>query len=83
MAVIEAMCFGLPVIITKNVGIAPSVEKAKAGIVVDKDEKQLTEAILKILENTDLAKQMGEAGKRLVEEEFNSKKNSGKMDKGI
>jgi glycosyltransferase involved in cell wall biosynthesis len=74
MAAIEAMFFGVPVIITKNVGIAPSVEKACAGIVIEKDEKQLAEAILKILNNPNLAKEMGERGRKLVEAEFSSEK---------
>ena len=62
--VVEAMAAGLPVVITKNVGVAPSVERAGAGIVIEKDEKQLTEAILKILENPQLAKKMGEQGEK-------------------
>lgn len=68
--VLEAMCFGLPVIITKNVGIVPSVEKAGGGLVINKDEHQLAEAILKILNNSDLAKKIGENGKKLVKTEF-------------
>jgi glycosyltransferase involved in cell wall biosynthesis len=74
MAVVEAMYFGLPVVITKNVGISPSVEKAGVGIVIDKDEKQLAEAILKILNNPQLGKEMGEKGKKLVETEFSAGK---------
>lgn len=72
MAVAEAMNFGLPVIITKNVGIAPSVAAAGAGLVIDKNEKQLTDAILKILKNPDLGKKMGQAGKKLVVKEFSA-----------
>lgn len=68
--VVEAMYFGLAVVITKNVGISPSVERADAGLVIDKDEKQLTEAILKILNNPDLAKKMGQRGKQLAATEF-------------
>ena len=68
--VLEAMYFGLPVIITKYVGISPSIKKAGAGLVINKDEKQLTEAILKILNNPDLAKKISEAGKKLTEKEF-------------
>lgn len=74
MAVVEAMYFGLPVVITKEVGISPNVEKTGAGIVIDKDKNQLAEAILKILNKPDLAKKMGENGKKLVREEFNSDK---------
>jgi len=72
--VLEAMYFGLPVIITKYVGISPSIKKAGAGLVINKDEKQLAEAILKILNNPDLAKKMGQKGKKLIEEEFTPEK---------
>jgi len=74
MAVVEAMTCELPVIITKGVGISKEVEKAGAGIVIEKDKKQLTEAILKILENPQLGKKMGENGRKLVETEFSSEK---------
>ena len=70
MAVLEAMYLGLPVIITKNVGIAPSVSRGGAGIVVNKDEKEVSEAILKILNNPSLAKKMGQCGRQLVQKEF-------------
>jgi len=52
------------------VGIAPEIIKNNAGIVIKKSEKELTEAILKILNNPTLAQKMGESGKRLVETEF-------------
>lgn len=74
MAVVEAMAINLPAVITKGVGISEEVKKAGAGIVVEKDEKQLAEAILKILNNPDLAKKMGENGRKLVETEFSSEK---------
>ena len=70
MVVVEAMAAEKPVVITKGVGISKEVEAAGAGIVIEKDEKQLTEAILRILNNPDLAKKIGERGKRLVETEF-------------
>ncbi len=70
MAVIEAICFGLPVIITKNVGIAPDILKNKAGIIIDKDSEELASAILNLLENVNLGVKMGENGKELVKKEF-------------
>ncbi len=70
IAVVEAMYFGLPVIITKNVGISPSVEQWQAGIVIEKDKRQLVDAILKILNNPALAKKMGQKGKQLAVTEF-------------
>ena len=70
MAVIEAMHFGLPVVITPEVGIAKRIEEAKAGLVVKKETKAVAEAIKKIISNKDLAEEMGEYGRELVEKEF-------------
>jgi len=64
----------LPVIITKNSALAEIIIKSGAGIVIEKDEKQLAKAILKILNNPDLAKKMGERGRELVKNEFSSGK---------
>ncbi|MEK9154613.1 MAG: glycosyltransferase [Patescibacteria group bacterium] len=69
-AVVESMACGLAVVVTKNVGIAPNIEKAAAGLVIEKGEKQLTEAILKILSNPELAKKIGETARQLVKIEF-------------
>ncbi len=74
MVVVEAMAAELPVVITKGVGISNEVEKAGAGIVVEKDVNQVAEAILKILNNPELAKKMGENGRKLVETEFSGEK---------
>jgi len=74
MAVAEAMHFGLPVVITESVGISKEVERAGAGMVIDKNKDQLAEAILKILNNPDLAEKMGEAGRKLIKTEFSSEK---------
>ncbi len=70
MVVLEAMYFGLPVVVTDKVGAASNVVRVNAGLVVEKDKSRLAEAILKILQNPKLGKEMGERGKALVEEEF-------------
>ena len=74
MAVVEAMAAGLPVVITKGVGISKEVESAGAGLIVEKDVNQVAEAILKVLQNLETAHQMGKAGRKLVEKEFSSEK---------
>ena len=74
MAAVEAMFCGLPVVVTKGVGVSLYIERAGAGIVIEKNEKQLSEAISKILKNPELGRKMGEAGKKLVETEFSSQK---------
>lgn len=74
MVVVEAMTSGLPVVITAGVGISKEVEKNSAGLVVEKDINQVSEAILKILNNPDLAKKIGENGRKLAESEFSGEK---------
>lgn len=68
--ILEAMHFGLPVVLTPGVGVAPNVEKAGAGLVVPKEKEPLAAALIQILQNKDLASKMGEQGKKLVREEF-------------
>ena len=68
--VLEAAYFGLPIVVTKGVAVGLEFEKIGGGLVIDKDEHQLAEAILKILNNSDLAQKMGEKGKRLIKEKF-------------
>ncbi len=74
MAVVEAMGYGLPVIITEGVGISPEIKEAGAGIVINKDEKELAEAIAYILNNPKEADKMGKSGQGLVRKEFSAEK---------
>ncbi len=74
VAVVEAMATGLPVVITKGVGISKELKQSGAGLVIEKDFKQIAEAILKILNNSDLAQKMGAAGKKLIEAKFSAQK---------
>ncbi|TSC59868.1 MAG: group 1 glycosyl transferase [Parcubacteria group bacterium LiPW_15] len=70
MAVIEAMCFELPVIIAEGVGISGDIARAKAGIVIKKDENELANAILDILLNEAKARDVGKSGRKFVQGEF-------------
>lgn len=70
IAVVEAMACGLPVIISNKVNIWREVFQAGAGIVTDCDSHQVAEAILKLLDDPKLAKNMGKRGKRLVGEKY-------------
>lgn len=79
MAVLEAMSYGLPVIISNRVGIHKNIANAQAGIVVDIDADQLAKAILDLLDNPNICKQMSENGKRLVKERFGWEKIASEM----
>lgn len=70
MSAVEAMSVELPVIVTKGVGIAPYITQANAGMVVEKNEGDLSEAILHILKDGHLGKEMGKRGKKMIGKEF-------------
>jgi len=64
-----------PVVATNIVGVAKDVKENNCGIIVPpKDPKALAEAILEILKNPELAKKMGENGRKLVERKYSWKK---------
>jgi glycosyltransferase involved in cell wall biosynthesis len=67
---LEAMQRGLPVIVTADTGISEAVHQSGGGIVVDGQPEQLGEAIERIAGTPDLARAMGEAGRRHVERHY-------------
>jgi glycosyltransferase involved in cell wall biosynthesis len=71
ITLLEAMASRLPVVAT-NVGGNPEVVvDGETGILVPpKDPQKMAEAIIEILQNPGLAKKMGEAGRKRVEDEF-------------
>ncbi len=72
MSAIEAMSLGVPVVVTTRVGIAPDIGKVGAGLVVEKDDRQLADAVLSILGDPSLAQRMGTKGSELVSREFDA-----------
>jgi len=67
-AVLEAMQRGLPAIVTRDVGAADIVRAAGGGLVVDGTPAALGEAIEQLAADPSLARAMGEAGRRYVQE---------------
>jgi glycosyltransferase involved in cell wall biosynthesis len=66
---LEAMACGVPVISSKLGGIPDVVTDRETGLLVKpEDEEALTNAILFLLENEDIARKMGNNGKKKVEE---------------
>lgn len=70
IAVIEAMACRLPVVISNKVGIWQEVAETRAGIVTNCDSQQVAEAILKLLANPEMGKEMGKRGEELVRSRF-------------
>lgn len=70
IAVVEAMAAGLPVVISNRVNIWREIQEANAGLVVHTDPSELARAILELLDNSALARQLGERGCRLARTHF-------------
>jgi glycosyltransferase involved in cell wall biosynthesis len=68
--VLEAMAAAMPVIVTREVGLAADVEQAEAGIVIDGAPASLAGAIQRLLHDPELRAQMGRRGRELVSARF-------------
>jgi glycosyltransferase involved in cell wall biosynthesis len=70
LAVIEAMAAGLPVIISDQVNIFREVQEFGAGKITPCDADPLATAILELMENPDVATDMGQRGLALVKARY-------------
>lgn len=71
--IIEAMACELPVVATRVGGIPEVVEHPVTGILVDSHSpRQLAEAVGSLLQNNELRKRMGDAGRKRAEELFSA-----------
>jgi Glycosyl transferases group 1 len=71
LVILEAMSSGLPVIATRGGGFPEAVEDGKTGILVERgDAVGLAEAITRLVENEDLRRSMGQAGRQRALELF-------------
>lgn len=71
IAALEALACGVPVVLTREVGLSPDVEEYGAGFIVKQDALDISEAIEKLLSNPDLRGTMSLRGKSLAQERFN------------
>ena len=72
---IEAMAAGLPVVATATTGSQEIIKDGLNGFLVPiGDSQALARKILYLLNNPDKAKEMGEAGRRMVKEKFDQQK---------
>lgn len=67
---VEAMHFGVPVVLSEGIGVSPRVQAAQAGIVLPKDAAAFAKEITALLKDPARAKQLGERGRALVDAEF-------------
>ena len=75
IVLIEGNACGKPVVGTKMGGIQYVIVDGETGLLVPpKDPNALADAIIKLLNNEDLAERMGENGRKLVEEKYTWKR---------
>ena len=72
-ALVEAMACSLPCVATRVGGNAEAMDNGVSGLLVDvKDSEAAAEKILWLLRYPDLARRMGQAGRRIVELNFSA-----------
>ncbi len=64
--VLESLAMGCPVVLTPEVGLAPAVAEAGAGVVVPGDPAAIAAAVRGLLADPDRRARLGEAGRALV-----------------
>ena len=75
ISVLEASASGLPVISTFHAGISDVVEDGETGLLCNEhDVDSMSENIIKILDNVDYAKKLGQAGKDRIKSQFSFEK---------
>ena len=71
-SLLEAMAAGKPVVASRVAGVPMAVEDGHTGfLVTERQPEQLAAALTNLLSQPDLARQMGQAGRRRVEVDFN------------
>jgi glycosyltransferase involved in cell wall biosynthesis len=68
--ILEAMAASCPVVVTPEVGLAGVVSDSGAGLVIPGNPEPLVRALRSILADRDIARAMGEAGRKTVAERF-------------
>lgn len=70
VAAVEAMDAGLPVVVTRGVGIWREIERAGAGLVVERTPEAVASALMDLLADPERRQRMGGDGRALVRERF-------------
>jgi glycosyltransferase involved in cell wall biosynthesis len=72
ITLLEAMAMNIPVIASNNAGVTDVIPSKEYGVLIPpKDSKALADAILKLIEDTELRKKLAANGRKRVEENYN------------
>jgi len=79
---LEALACQTPVVTTDIVGVAQDLKQIQGGIVTSpRDTQKLADAITQILSDVEMQKEMGQRGRKLVEEKYTWKGVANSMEK--
>jgi len=79
---LEALACQTPVVTTDIVGVAQDLKQIQGGIVTSpRDTQKLADAITQILSDVEMQKEMGQRGRKLVEEKYTWKDVANSMEK--
>ena len=81
IAALEAMACQLPVIVSNRVGLSTYVDYFKTGLVINNHQKQIIEAIEKLLSNKSLLNNMAINCSKFIKDEFCIEKIANQMSK--
>ena len=70
IALLEAMAIGKPIIATPVGGIPEAIEDGKNGLLTDPDVDEITEKIVYLLQNQEIAEELGRNAKKTAELRF-------------
>ncbi len=84
VGILEASAAGLPVISTKHAGIPDVIVNGKTGLLVEEhDVDGMAENMIKLMGNTEIAKELGTNGKKYIKDNFTLKRHIGVLDELI
>ena len=83
IAVLEALVYKIPVIVSTETGLSDEINAANAGFVIDLNIDSIAKAIIRLLKDESLCSIQGENGRNLVIQKFETNKVCRKFDQEI
>ena len=76
---VEALAIGVPILVSENVGIAPQVIDANAGLLVSVSPEGISDGLTRILADESTRERMGRAARKLAENAYSAPVVAGAM----
>ena len=70
IAVLEALVYQIPVVVSTETGLSNEIKEYKAGFVIEMNIESIADGIVEILQNEQLSSEMAVNGRKLIREKF-------------